>query len=328
MKILSPIDSIAELQPLIEAGADELYCGFLDKYWLNRYTYLAATDSRNNPRSHLSSLSELKELISIAHSSSVSVFLTVNDVMYTKEQYVYILDLLKKALDCGIDGFIIADIALLVKLRESGFKGNIHISLRATAFNSETVRFYTQFGCSRINLTEDLTVAEIKDVIKYSPDGLEFETVILNGKCANVCGFCSFHHGINTINKNNNLIFDLACFKKYKISLKTGVKNNRQNQFLCDNVRPKDRDFGFTHCGACALRDFRNMGIMSVKIVGRGFPLGKKIKDVSFLRSCLDLAESGKTAKREFLNKIRLKYSQTYKSDCERYCYYYTDYHN
>lgn len=328
MRIVSPIDRTSEALPLIKAGANEFYCGVLDKAWVERYTYLATSDSRNDAHSHLRSIDELKEVVSIAHLNSVRVYLTVNDVMYTKKQYNSVLCLIEKALACGIDGIIIADVALLVRLREIGFNGKIHISLRGTTFNSDTVKFYMDLGCARINLTEDLTVAEIKNIVKKACYGVEFETVVLNGKCANVCGFCSFHHGIDTIIKKDNNVFDLACFKKFDISLAQAGVNDKLNRALCANVKPRDRNFSFTHCGACALWDFRQIGVISVKIVGRGFPTEKKVKDILYLHSCLDLIEKDKLSREEFLNTVAQKYSKIYKGNCKQYCYYYTDYHN
>jgi len=37
MKLLSPVDKIDEVEKLIEAGANELFCGLLTSDWHNKY---------------------------------------------------------------------------------------------------------------------------------------------------------------------------------------------------------------------------------------------------------------------------------------------------
>jgi len=38
VKIVAPIDKVGEVEELIKAGADELYCGLFSAEWAQRYT--------------------------------------------------------------------------------------------------------------------------------------------------------------------------------------------------------------------------------------------------------------------------------------------------
>lgn len=40
MKLVAPISKVEEVLPIIEAGADELYCGVLPLEWYKKYTNL------------------------------------------------------------------------------------------------------------------------------------------------------------------------------------------------------------------------------------------------------------------------------------------------
>jgi collagenase-like PrtC family protease len=76
-------------------------------------------------------------------------------------------------------------------------------------------------------------------------------------------------------------------------------------------------------CGACALPEFEEMGIESVKIVGRGNSTTKKITDVRFIRTLLDLLEREKLSREEYRKVAKNLYQNTYGLPCRIYaCYY------
>jgi len=60
-----------------------------------------------------------------------------------------------------------------------------------------------------------------------------------------------------------------------------------------------------------------------VKIVGRGNPTSRKIVDVTFIRSLLDLLGDRRITKDEFQEVAQKLYMSTYKRECRVYrCYY------
>ena len=65
------------------------------------------------------------------------------------------------------------------------------------------------------------------------------------------------------------------------------------------------------------------MGITSLKIVGRGNPLERKLKDVSFLKTLVDCLHHAKPTKKKFRETARELYAQTYSRTCRMHmCYY------
>ena len=202
IKILSPVSRCDEVEDVIAAGADELYCGILLDDWIKGYTVAASLNRRQEDNTilgtspHFKSFEELKESVEIAHSRSVPVILTLNEHYYSKDQYPYLFSYVDKVLEAGVDTFIIGDVAFILSLRERGIPTDIHISTAGTAFNSETVRFYQELGASRVILPRHLTIEEIESIASEVSD-VELEAFILNSRCANIDGFCTFQHGLS-----------------------------------------------------------------------------------------------------------------------------------
>ena len=126
---------------------------------------------------------------------TIPVALTLNEHYYSKEQYPYLQEYIEQALKAGTDVFIIGDPALLFTLQDMGSSAQIHISTAGTAFNSETVHFYRDLGASRVILPRHLSLEEIGEIAQ-KVSGIELEVFILNSRCANVDGLCTFQHGL------------------------------------------------------------------------------------------------------------------------------------
>ena len=315
MKILSPVDKVEEAEKLIEAGAGELYCGILPSDWPYQ---TVSMNRRQEKNASFETFEDLGACIKIAHSHGVPVFLTVNEHYCTAFEYPLLLDYIEKALELGVDAFIVTDLSLVLSLRERG--AEVHISTGGTTFNSECARFYQSLGARRIILPRHLTVNEIWQIVKNAPE-VKMEVFILNSKCPNIDGFCTFHHGLSElVPEEEKKHYRNACMLPYEISVEGhGEKVAWERQHIWQITHMDDRP-----CGACALFDFMDMGVASAKIVGRGNSLFKKIVDIRFVKGCIDLLK-GKTERQDFIKKARKLYQQTYERPCRIYMCYYPD---
>jgi len=78
-----------------------------------------------------------------------------------------------------------------------------------------------------------------------------------------------------------------------------------------------------TSCGACAMYDLKNIGIKSVKIVGRRNVTSKKIRDIKFLAELDRLLKKEKIKKSEFIEISKNLFKKTYRDSCTPLrCYY------
>jgi collagenase-like PrtC family protease len=337
VKILSPISRTDEVEEVIQAGADELYCGILTPEWRERYTVVASPNRREednpiiNTSPHFQTFSDLKEAVRMAHSFTVPVHLTLNEHYFTLKQYSLLFDYIERSLDAGVDAFILSDIAFLLSLKERYPDVKVHIGTGGTTFNSETAKFYQDLGVKRIIFPRHLEVREIRVIVENTP-GMEFETFILNSRCANVDGFCTFQHGLADFipEKDRKRPYENACMLPYQISMNIEdmgeieseahirEKISWERQHIWSGLHIDDRP-----CGACALYEFEEIGIYGVKIVGRENLKSKKVKDTRFLRTLIGLLGDKSVDKLAFREKARQLYRDTYQWPCIIFkCYY------
>ena len=91
MRILAPVSHLNEIEAVIEAGADELYCGVLPEDWKAQYPSISIS-RRQEQAAHFKTFEELKEAIQIAHDHGKKIYFTLNEHYFTVDQY----ELLKK----------------------------------------------------------------------------------------------------------------------------------------------------------------------------------------------------------------------------------------
>jgi len=325
MKILSPLDSPSEVEPLIEAGAGEFYCGVLEESWYDPYPVISI-NRRPAGKGHMRNFAELAEAVALAHRDNIPVFFTINEHYYTKQQLPLVKDYIAQARDAGVDAFIIADYGLLHLLRELSGSTGIHISTGGTVFNWRAARFYGELGADRITLPRHLTLDEMKKLVRHIP-GLETTVFVFNSRCINIDGFCTFQHGLS--GKATPAFFRNACMLPYDIS-SIPLRENATEDAAGDlsQLISRQRVWEKVHlddypCAACALYELKEMKITSVKIVGRGNTTARKTTDVTFFRTLLDRLAGSRPAKKEFREYARSLYNSTYRRPCRPFmCHY------
>lgn len=356
MKILAPVNNPKEVTKIIQAGADEIYCGVLTQNWIKRYTNVASINRREWKTANLNSFSELQEVVEIAHSNNIPVNLTLN-ALYTEKQYPLVFEQIEQSKKMGIDALIVADLGLLLSIKKRKIDLDIHISTGGTTFNSETAKFYEDLGATRIILPRHLQIEEMEQIIKSCPS-LRFEVFILNSGCKNIDGFCTFQHGVNEIlhrqvwnlpKKFNfdryllNVIrrlppkladkikadifgIDSACLLNYAVSFDSAPENlneKKQQKFILKNIAAGFNLLsGVDTCGVCRLAELEKIGVYGLKIVGRNYSTGKKIKDVRLLRMTLSYLETNRFDTKEFYIFVKKTFKQLYKIGCGNLCYY------
>jgi putative protease len=327
MKILSPLDSKEEVEELIQAGADEFFCGLLEEKWHEKYPVISI-DRRPAGKGHFRSFTDLKEAVMMAREHRVPVYFTLNEHYYIDEQYDLVIDYVKKAVDAGVEGIILADYGLLAILSDLNLPVKLQIGTGGTVFNSQAAKFYQKMGASGITLPRHLTIDEIRSIVENSPE-IEFCVFIINSRCVNVDGFCTFEHGLS--DKSILPLYRNACMLPYHVSLNPQAQGEERDmeeimkehrfmerQHIWETVHVDDHP-----CGACALYEFREMGIHGIKVVGRGNPLERKVQDVRFLRIILNLLEEENPSLEEFRKFARELYQKTYSRPCRMHmCYY------
>lgn len=281
MRIISPVDNQNEAKGLLEAGADELYGGYVPESW-SRYRLLASLNQRTFPTAQISSRDEVAETINLAHDFGKTFALTLNAPFYTDEQLPILVDYVGDMHLLGVDSVILADPGLLRALKRD-FPGlEFHASTLAHLSNAGSVKFMAGQGVERVVLPRHLTVADMAKIIDKVPD-VRFDAFLLVGKCPNTEGLCTFHHS------SPDKIW--PCEIPYQIS----SLREEVSECLQEAMR-KQASWAETNrrhgCGLCAIPYLQKAGISGLKLVGRGAPAAQKIKNILLTKDFISLAKT------------------------------------
>ena len=350
MKILAPCNHPNEVDLLLEAGADELYCGVLSQAWRSRFTNLASCNRREWRAANLDDVEQLGRVVARTHAHGAVIHLALN-AFYTEEQYPLVLEQVEQALALEVDALIVADPGLIRTLHERYPAVRLHISTGGTTFNRATVAFYRSFGAARIVLPRQLRIEEMTAIIAAHPD-LEFEAFVLNSGCKNIDGFCTFQHGVSELRhgplwkvpkrlgldgllldglryvpkslarkvRAGRLPMDSACHLSYQVTDLT-QPSTKQSRRLAKNVKDSFSLLAAVDpCAACRLPELLAGGLHGVKIVGRNHPTAKKHRDVVFLRGLLDALSTDMVT--DFRAMARQEFRRLYGYACAELCYY------
>ena len=325
MKILSPLDSAAEVDQLVDAGAGEFYCGLLDERWHERYPVISM-NRRPAGKGHFRTFADLSEAVQRAHDRGAPVYFTLNEHYYSAAQYDLLWQYIDEAIGAGVDAFIVSDFGLIAALQARGCRVPLHCSTGTTVFNRRSIGFFRGLGVVNITLPRHLSVEELRSLSAHA-HGIGLTVFILNSRCINVDGFCTFQHGlagreIPPMYRNACMLpFRVSAFRMQEPEAPQALPPDScqvRRQKLWERVHVDDHP-----CGACALLDLHAMDIGSVKIVGRGNPAERKQKDVRFISGLLEDIHTGDGSRERFLQRAREQYAQVYNRSCRPFmCYY------
>jgi U32 family peptidase len=281
MKILAPLRSEAEVEPLCAAGAHEFYCGVAPPDW--EASFGSASVHRRSARAGLRDVDELRRVVGLAGSRPV--FATLNAQSYPAGAIAMLVDFARMLFnDVGVAALIVAELELVLALRERGIASRIHLSSLACCRNPSAAAFYRDLGVSRVILPRHMTLSEIEQT---AIAGLECEVFALNDGCAFEEGTCSTTH----------------AFKPYCIDDRIGRAAGKLDEryefwkWTLNNCGCQtSRGYTLGPCGLCALPRLARIGVASLKVVGREAPLERKVASVRLAGLALDLAQRGASA--------------------------------
>lgn len=312
MRIVSPVDTLAEALPLLVAGADELYGGYVPKGWNERFSALASINQRTFAGAQLEGVEELAAIVVLCRERGKRFSLTLNAPYYTDAQLPMILEVVEQAVAAGVDGIILADPGILRILKRLYPQIEYHASTLAHLLNSSAISFYRQLGISRVILPRHLTLAEMEAIVLASP-GVACDAFLLVGKCPNTEGLCTFHHS------SPDKIW--PCEIPYQIEALNPPPSALLQEAMArqGSWSQSDRRHG---CGLCAIPHLGRIGIDGLKLVGRGAPAARKIAHVRLVRQMLDLAGEENDFPR-YRQKAIAAHRLNFGADCSRnVCYY------
>lgn len=237
-EVLSPAGNRESFFAAINNGADAVYLGLKD------------FNARNNIQNF--SFEGLKEVLDYAHLFGVKVYLTFN-ILIKNFEMEDAIKTIKTAYMLGIDAIIVQDLGLAMQIKKCFPDLPLHASTQMGIHNLEGAKFLEGLGFSRVVLSRETPLDEIKRI--HENTNLEIEYFVQGALCvafSGNCYLCSLLSG----NSGNRGKCQQFCRLPYKLS----GKNVEKEGFMLSA-----KDF----CMLPALKDLFDAGVISFKIEGR-----------------------------------------------------------
>ncbi|MFA7549498.1 MAG: DUF3656 domain-containing protein [Sedimentibacter sp.] len=173
VELLAPAGSIESFYAAVNSGADSVYLG--GKFFNARH------NSRNFDNE------EMMHIVKYAHNKGVKVYVTMNTVLKDNE----ITDALNYAIflyENDVDAVIVQDLGLLYLINKYIPDFPVNISTQAAVYNEFGVKFFEELNVKKIIMARELSIQELKKVVKNTDTDLE---VFIHGAlCTCYSGQC------------------------------------------------------------------------------------------------------------------------------------------
>ncbi|MGN0795748.1 MAG: U32 family peptidase [Christensenellales bacterium] len=234
VELLSPAGDFESLKAAVNCGADAVYLGTGD--------FNARAKAENFDGD------ELLKAVEYAHLRGVKVYLTVNTLVFNDE-FDSLYRSVKKAVDFGVDAFIVQDLGVARFLRESFDGIELHASTQLGIHNLAGAEIAQKAGFKRVVLSRETKLEDIRKIKENT--NLEIEFFVQGALCSSFSGNClisSFKSG----DSGNRGRCAQLCRLPYSVGDKSGYLQSTKDLCLINS-----------------LQTLSDAGVMSFKIEGR-----------------------------------------------------------
>lgn len=174
-EVLAPAGDKERLLAALDFGADAVYLGG------------QMFGMRANPANF--DEAGLHEAVRLAHDRGVKVYLTCNTLPRSNE-LAFFPKFVETAVAAGVDAMIVADIGLMTMLRELAPDMPIHMSTQTGIVNYASANALYKMGARRVVLARELSLEEIREIRRNTPEDLEIEVFVHGAMCVSFSGRC------------------------------------------------------------------------------------------------------------------------------------------
>ena len=298
-ELLMPAGSLEKMNWAFRYGADAVYAG----------VPLLSLRARENEFN----LADLQAGIEKARTEGKKFYLTANIFARNLK-----LKSFRTQLDAWArlkpDAMIMSDPGLISIAKEQHPDIPIHLSVQANCMNWESVRFWQKIGVSRVILSRELRLNEIKEIRDRVPD-IELEAFVHGSICIAYSGRCLLSHYMSYRDANQG-VCDNSC--RYPYRLFAGDTDLKTEFFLQDlrapdELYPIEEDSHGTYimnskdlCLIEHLKEIKEAGVCSFKVEGRTKSEFYAAWISRLYRKAIDLVEAEKSFEPELLADLEL----------------------
>jgi U32 family peptidase len=200
IELLAPGGDLDSIKAAIAAGANAVYCG-LDRF-----------NARN--RAANISFEELNGVLRLAHAHDCLVYLTLN-IIIVESDIPVLIPLLNKLVNTKIDGVIVQDFGVFLLLSKYFASLKVHASTQLTTHNEGQIRFLSKLGAVRVNLSRELSIAEVRDLTAAGHAANVSTEVFVHGSyCLSFSGIC-YLSSVNRQHSGNRGRCSQPCRDRY-----------------------------------------------------------------------------------------------------------------
>ncbi len=188
IEILAPAGGEEQLIAAVHAGADAVYLGF------------GSFNARRNAKNF--DYDALCKAINYCHSHNVAVHVALNTLVLENELDSALEDAISVA-KAGADAVIVQDLGLAQMIHKTIPELPMHGSTQITVHNKSGVKMLEQMGFSRVVLSRELSLDEIRDICASA--NAEIEVFVHGALCMCMSGACYFSSVLGQRSGNRGL---------------------------------------------------------------------------------------------------------------------------
>ncbi|MDO4174363.1 MAG: DUF3656 domain-containing protein [Eubacteriales bacterium] len=231
-ELLAPAGSMEAVRAAVQNGADAVYLGF------------GAFNARRGAKNF--SADEMREALAYCRVRGVKTHATVNTLASDREVPTLLADV-RLLLEAGVDALIVQDLGAARHIRARFPEAVLHASTQLTVHSLEGARAAKSLGFSRVVLSRELPLEEIRNITAHA--GVETEVFVHGALCMCYSGQCGLSAVIGRRSGNRGL-----CAQPCRLPY--GGKNNYPMSLKDLCLLPR-------------LRALCEAGVSSLKIEGR-----------------------------------------------------------
>lgn len=259
LEVLAPAGNPECFLSALHNGADAIYLG------------LSSFNARMKAQNFTTE--NIREYVTLAHTYGTKVYITVNTLL-RDEDFPKLVSLIKSLTEAKVDAFIVQDYGVAHVLKTC-FEGIVlHASTQMGIHNLEGAKFAKKLGFSRIVLSRETKLEDIKLIKKHT--NLEIEYFVQGALCVAFSGNCYLSSLEKNLSGNEGKCLQL-CRLPFTNNLTSETKYYLSARDLCliDN-----------------LKELIDAGVCSFKIEGRMRHAGYVATATNVYKSAINLIKT------------------------------------
>lgn len=219
LELLMPAGNLEKLKWAIAYGADAVYAGvpmFSLRARENQFTW-----------------ETLAEAVEYCHSRGKKIYFTANIYAHNMKIKPFMANF-QKMMDMKPDAYIMSDPGLIYLVRKNFPDAEIHLSVQANNTNWAQAEFWKSIGITRIILSRELSLREVKEIHEMCPD-IEIEFFVHGAICMAYSGRCLLSNYFSHRDPNQ-----WTCSHSCRWEYKVFAKDASPEELYDSTGRPED----------------------------------------------------------------------------------------